>query len=92
VINGKGTSPDLVAGSGAHQDSATVYAPACTVGDRDWVASEPGVGRRFDSASDAAGALASVLVRVHLLSRAYTGGLESDLRASVMVTVSRGGR
>ncbi len=44
--------------------------------------------RRFFSAEEAARDVASVLLRGPLLARAYTGGLDSQLREQVMVAVS----
>ena len=47
------------------------------------------VPRRFFSAEEAARDFASVLLRGPLLARAYTGGLDSQLRERVMVAVSQ---
>ena len=86
VTSQKGTRSEEAAG----QRGATGGPPSSSSGpDRSTVAAAACAPRRFASAEEAARDVANVLWRGPLLTRAYTGGLDSQLRERVMVAVSQ---
>ena len=80
-----GTRSETAAG----RRGTTGEPPSSSGPDRSTVAAAACAPRRFASAEEAARDVANILRRGPLLTRAYAGGLESQLRERVMVAVSQ---